>query len=78
MDKKKFIDWRISKKLLPGSLVILSHNFFNTLFIGLLKNSDSKQRNYTHQKHGYISLNVEILKSNDLEIDSYHDLFVTH
>jgi hypothetical protein len=78
MDKKRFIDWRITKKLLPGSLVILSHDFFNTLFIGLLKNSDSEQRNFTHKKHGYISLNVEILKSNDSEIDSYHELFITH
>ena len=62
-DKKKFVDWRVTKKLLPGSLVILSHDFFQTLFIGILKNSDSKQRNETHKKFGYISLNIEILRS---------------
>jgi hypothetical protein len=28
MDKKRFVDWRISKKLLPGSLVVLSHDNF--------------------------------------------------
>lgn len=40
-EKKRFIDWRISKKLLPGSLVILSHDNFRTLFVGLLKNRDA-------------------------------------
>jgi hypothetical protein len=28
MDKKRFVDWRISKKLLPGSLVVLSDDYF--------------------------------------------------
>ena len=28
MDKKRFVDWRISKKLLPGSLVVLSADKF--------------------------------------------------
>ena len=41
MDKKRFVDWRISKKLLPGSLVILSNDFFASLFIGVLKNTDA-------------------------------------
>ena len=47
-DKKNFLDWRISKKLLPGSLVIMSHDYFKTIFIGLLKNRDSKSMNKTH------------------------------
>jgi hypothetical protein len=28
VDKKRFVDWRISKKLLPGSLVVLSADKF--------------------------------------------------
>jgi hypothetical protein len=50
---------------MPGSLVVLSHDFFNTLFIGVLKNTDAKQRNETHSRFGYISVNVEILKSTE-------------
>jgi hypothetical protein len=65
MDKKRLVDWRISKKLMPGSLVVLSHDFFETLFIGVLKNNDAKQRNDTHISFGYISVNIEILKSNE-------------
>jgi hypothetical protein len=63
MDKKRFVDWRISKKLLPGSLVVLSDDYFKTLLIGVLKNTDSKQRNETHKKYGFIQVNIEILKS---------------
>jgi hypothetical protein len=65
MDKKRLVDWRISKKLMPGSLVVLSHDFFETLFIGVLKNTDQKQRNETHSRFGYISVNIEILKSTE-------------
>ena len=75
MDKKLNIDWRVSKKLLPGSLVILSDNFFETIFIGILKNSNSKLRNDTHRQYGYISLNIEILSSAE-NIDSYHELYM--
>jgi hypothetical protein len=53
-NKNRFVDWRISKKLLPGSLVILSHDGFKTIFVALLKNCDAKQRNDTHRKFGYI------------------------
>jgi hypothetical protein len=41
ISKKKMIDWRVSKKLMGGSLVILSNNDFKTLIIGLLKHNDS-------------------------------------
>jgi hypothetical protein len=47
---------------MPGSLVVLSHDFFGTLFIGVLKNTDNKQRNETHSRYGYISVSIEILK----------------
>jgi hypothetical protein len=77
MDKKRFVDWRITKKLLPGSLVILSQDFFATLIIGILKNADSRQRNETHKKYGYISVNVEILKYTD-EISSTFEFFMSH
>ena len=77
MDKKRFVDWRISKKLLPGSLVVLSHDNFKNMFIGVLKNADSKQRNETHQKYGFISVNVEILKSTE-DINSTSDFFLRH
>ena len=63
-DKKRFLDWRICKKLLPGSLVVLSPDNFRTLYIGLLLNSDARERNKTHQKYGYVAVNVEIIKSN--------------
>jgi hypothetical protein len=77
MDKKRFVDWRISKKLMPGSLVVLSHDFFTTMFIGVLKNSDALQRNDTHRRYGYIAVNVEILKSTE-DLDSNHEFLVTH
>jgi hypothetical protein len=50
---------------MPGSLVVLSHDFFDTLFIGVLKNTDQRQRNETHSQFGYISVNIEILKSTE-------------
>lgn len=63
-DKKRFVDWRISKRLLPGSLVILSPDEFVTIFIGLVKNRDSKQMNFTHKTYGYVPINIEVLKTN--------------
>jgi hypothetical protein len=62
------MDWRISKKLLPGSLVLLSTDEFNTnIFVGLLKNCDNKQRNETHKQLGYVAVNIEILKPQEYE-----------
>ncbi len=52
----------MSKKLLPGSLVVLSNDGFQTLYVALLKNSNNKDRNETHRRFGYISILVEILK----------------
>jgi hypothetical protein len=63
VDKKRFVDWKICKKLLPGSLVILSIDSFSTLLVGVLLNCDSKQRNETHKKSGYVTVNVQPLKA---------------
>lgn len=60
--KKRLVDWRISKKLMGGSLVILTCDGFQNFVIGLLKNGDSKQRNEMQAKYGYIPINIEILK----------------
>ena len=56
--KGKFLDWKISKKLLPGSLIILSPDTFTTMFIGLIRNRDPKEMNFTHKKFGYVSINI--------------------
>jgi hypothetical protein len=45
MEKKKFVDWRITKKLMPGSLVIFSFDSFETFIVGILKQGDALQRN---------------------------------
>ncbi len=74
-DKDRFVDWRVSKKLLPGSLVVLSNDGFQTLHIALLKNSNSKERNETHKKYGYISIIVEILKP---LIENYEEFIIEH
>lgn len=76
-DKNKFFDWKISKKLLPGSLVVLSPDGFKTLFVGLLKNTDSVQRNETHKRYGYVGVNIEILNST-FEYESIHDIFLNY
>ena len=47
-NKKRFLDWKISKKLLPGSLVVISHDYFATILVGLLKNRDAVEMNRTH------------------------------
>jgi hypothetical protein len=57
------VDWRISKKLLNGSLVILSHDNFKSLVVGLIKNREAKEMNETHKKFGYVPINIEIIKS---------------
>lgn len=49
---------------MPGSLVIISPDMFITLLVGIVKNRDSIEMNYTHKKYGYVPINVEILKSN--------------
>jgi hypothetical protein len=59
------VDWRISKKLLPGSIVVLSPDKkFDTLFVALVKNHDPLIKNQTHKKFGYVSINLEIIKTN--------------
>ena len=50
--------------------MILSHDKFKTLFIGLVKNRDAKEMNYTHEKYGYVSINIDIVKSTAVGIDS--------
>jgi hypothetical protein len=42
-----------------------------------LKNADARQRNETHKKYGFISVNVEILKSTE-DINSTSDFFFRH
>jgi hypothetical protein len=64
INKKAYIDWRISKKLMPGSLVVLSPDWFHKIFVGIIKNRDSAEMNYTHKKFGYIAINIHIIKQN--------------
>lgn len=52
----------MTKKLIGGSLVILSHNGFESYVIGLIKNSDSRIRNKLQEENNYIPILVEILK----------------
>jgi hypothetical protein len=42
MSKKHLADWRITKKLMGGSLVVLSYDGFKTFVVGLLKHGDSR------------------------------------
>ncbi len=67
MSKKHLADWRITKKLMGGSLVVLSHDGFKTFVVGLLKHGDSRQRNEMHQMFGYVPVNIEILKQSSGE-----------
>lgn len=55
------MDWRLSKKLLPGSLVSLSPDNFQTVFVGITQNRDPKQMNTTHKQYGYVNINIEIV-----------------
>jgi hypothetical protein len=41
MSKKHIADWRITKRLMGGALVILSHDGFNSFMVGLLKQGDA-------------------------------------
>ena len=63
-NKKKFVDWKISKRLMPGSLIVISNDVFYTLLVGIVKNRDANEMNWTHKKFGYVPINIEILKSN--------------
>jgi hypothetical protein len=63
--KKQIADWRITKKLMGGSLVILSFDGFATFVVGILKQGDALQRNDMHKKFGYIPINIEIIKTSD-------------
>jgi hypothetical protein len=65
MDRKRIVDWRITKKMMGGSLVILSFDGFATFIVGLLMQGDPVQRNYMHKKFGYIPVNIEIIKKSD-------------
>ena len=69
------MDWRVSKKLLNGSLVILSHDNFRTLFIGIIKNREAKEMNETHKRFGYVSINIEIIKSL-IELNGAYEFFM--
>lgn len=54
---------------MPGSLVILSPDWFYTIFVGIVKNRDTDEMNYTHKKFGYVAINIEIIKQN-AELDN--------
>ncbi|TNV87514.1 hypothetical protein FGO68_gene11469 [Halteria grandinella] len=63
VNPKRFVDWRISKKLLPGSLVIVSSDNFKSYFVGILKSKDAELMNKTHRQLGYVPINIQIIKA---------------
>lgn len=62
MDPRKLYDWRNSKKHKPGSLVILSPDSFKTYFVGILKNSDAGLMNTTHERDGFVDINIQLMR----------------
>ena len=73
IDKKKFIDWKVSKRLLPGSLIVTSPDLFKSFFVGIVRNRDTEEMNYTHKKYGYVAINIEIIKST-VDLGSMHEI----
>lgn len=66
-NKKKFIDWRVCKKLLPGSLVLLSCDNFKSIFVGTIKQKDAITMNKTHKKFGFVPVNIQVVKFLNIE-----------
>jgi hypothetical protein len=54
---------------MPGSLVVLSFDYFRTFFVGIIKMRDVILMNKTHKKDGYVPINIEIVKTNVGEMD---------
>ena len=45
VDKNKLLDWQVSKKLLSGSLVVLSDDKFETMVCGIIMERNAKALN---------------------------------
>lgn len=61
MPRKKFKnDWRVSKKLLPGQIVIFSSDSFKKIYIGITSARDPISMNNTQQKWGYVLVSIDI------------------
>ncbi|CDW71409.1 UNKNOWN [Stylonychia lemnae] len=52
-------NWNASKRLLPGSLMILSKDNFKTLNFFLVCDRDAKQMAITSQKYNYVEIKVQ-------------------
>ena len=63
-DKAINKNWVSSKKLLPGSLFIISFDNFMTHYVGIVKLRDGKKMSDTATKYRYIEFFAEVLHHN--------------
>ena len=60
-DKSVNYDWVQSKKLLPGSLFIISPDNFKTFYVGIVKLRDQLKMQNTVKKFKYVEIHAELL-----------------
>ncbi len=65
---KRMMSWLSSKKLMNGSLVLLTPDSFNTTLQAVIRNRDAKEMDKQMKKHGYVEINVELIDSDVTQV----------
>lgn len=75
---KNFKGPRIIKNLLPGSLIVLSHNDFETVDLFLVTFKDDKKILETSENYGYIDIQAELMRSEAINIDEVNPSIINY
>lgn len=62
---------------MPGSLVVLSHDKFQSILLGILMARDPVSLNKTHKRFGYIEIPIKIANIDDVS-ESITDFFISN
>ena len=61
-------------KLKFGSLIIFSHDSFNTIYTAVVKESKIEKMQYTLTHYGYVEISVELIDKSKSPVDVFQEL----
>lgn len=59
--------WNRAKKLMYGSLILLSSDNFETIYLAVIRDREGMEMNDTYKNYHYVDISIEFVK--DLKIE---------
>ena len=63
----RLYSWNRAKKLMYGSLILLSSDNFETIYLAVIRDRDGMEMNDSYKRDHYVDISVEFVK--DLKIE---------